>query len=134
MCVSVYKSILRIDTRTFNQISSLEGHESKINGLTEVGDSMISCSDDGTIKQWDCKNFMALKTIKFSIPITCISTVLSRCWLGTETREIIIMDKDLNLIKKFNSTHKDIISTLTYISSARTVWSASWDSTFIIWA
>jgi len=134
MCIAVHKSILRVDTKTFNQIPSLEGHTAKINGLAEICNTFVSCSDDGALRLWNSKNFECIKIVNLNSPLTCISTVLSRIWVCTETRQICILDQNLKLLKTFDSTHKELASSLTYIPATKTVWSASWDSTFIIWA
>jgi len=134
MCIAVHKSILRVDTKTFNQVSALEGHTAKITGLTELPNTFLSISEDGTLRLWSSKNFECIKIVNLNSPLTCISTVLTRVWVCTETRQICILDQDIKLVRSFDSTHKDIVSTITYIPTIKTVWTASWDSTFIIWA
>jgi len=136
MCIAVHKSILRVDTKTFNQVSPLEGHTSRITSLTEIPSDniLLSSSEDSTLRLWNSKNFECIKIVNLNSPLTCISTVLTRVWVCTETRQICILDKNLNLVKSFDSTHKDIISSITYFPTTKTVWTGSWDSTFIIWA
>ncbi len=116
------------------QVVRLLGHTADVISVSWVGDgdTLVSSSDDGTIRHWDTKSGVLLTTYDFgnietdTIAITEIGTVFA----GNDAGEILTI-KDGRIAKV--SAHEAGIKRLVYSAIDKLLVSLSYDRSLIVW-
>jgi WD domain, G-beta repeat len=117
------------DLRTPRSISSFVGHSDSITGVTRSsGFTMLSCSDDCSLKEWDFRNFKLISTRKSSKAIKNI--LIKGNYIITGGDGIGIWTSD---------THQEInthgsIKDLYYCTQTDLIYTAGWNELITAWS
>lgn len=100
------------DVKTGKQEKELIAHEGPINKIEFYNDStLISCSDDSTVKLIDSRTMTPIKTIKFKHKCKSLAVNQKNGNVAIGTRFLHVMDKDFNVqtLKALSFDHYDAV-------------------------
>ncbi|KAI5172027.1 transducin (beta)-like 1 [Nematocida sp. LUAm3] len=115
-------------------ITRLSGHTGEVNALKSVEDTLISCSDDKTVKLWNVKSSSAMGTLsghtKEVYAIDCTSTLIASVSFDADARLWDIeSQKNLAVLKR----HTKPIYSTAFSKDERLLATGGLDSMVCLW-
>ncbi len=105
--------IVMWDIKTGKQEGEVVAHEGSVNKIEFLNDStLVSCSDDKTVKLWNSKNLTEIKTYgPFDFPVKSVSTNQKNGNIAFGTRFLYIVDSEgkVNKLKTLAYKYYDAV-------------------------
>lgn len=136
------KNIYLWDISKNQQVFSISLHDKKISALkfSITGDTLISASEDGSIRLWDSKSGMLLKKIddaENGQPVLTLAVSPDGQTLASGGYDNTIylrnLARDCQLITRIPNAHANIVALLSYTSDSRVIMSGSTDGMVKLW-
>jgi WD40 repeat protein len=131
-------NIVVCDSTTLRPKATLEGHQSTINCLANVGPFEVwSGSLDQTIRCWNSENYDCIRKLEWDLSkLFSLLEVRTHgtVWAGCRDGRIIVWNANSYQVEQeLSSVHLDATCSFVFDAKRSQMWSGSWDGTVCIW-